>query len=351
MKEAMFYEKLEGNKVRCNLCAFNCVIPEGETGVCKVRKNIEGSLYSLVYDKLSSAHPDPIEKKPSYNFAPDTRTYSIATPGCNWRCKYCQNWNLSQGEIEGESISPEEIVQEAQSSGCQGVSYTYTEPTIFYELTYDTAKLAHEKGLYNTYVTNGYMNPEPIKKIAPYLDEVTVDFKGSGDEEFLREFSSVPSPDPIFRALKEYKKQGVFVEVTDLIVPEIGDSMEKVRELVEWIKGKLGEDTPLHFLRFFPAYMVKDLPPTPLESLENAYQIAKEDDMEYVYLGNVGDRRNNTYCPECGELLIERGGMQTVENRIKEGKCPSCGADINVGGRRWMGGEGDTNESGSGGAG
>lgn len=336
MKEAMFYEKLEGSKVRCRLCAFNCAIQEGELGLCKVRENIGGNLYSLVYDKVSSANPDPIEKKPAYHFAPGTRTYSIATPGCNWRCKYCQNWTLSQGEIEGQNITPEEIVLKAQSSNCQGISYTYTEPTIFYELTYDTAKLAHAEGLYNTYVTNGYMNPEPIKKIAPYLNEVTVDFKGSGDKEFLKKFSSVPSLDPIFRALKEYRKQDVFIEITDLIVPEIGDSMEKVEELVEWITNNLGNETPLHFLRFFPAYKAKEIPPTPLETLEEAYQTAKNSGMKYVYTGNLGDKRNNTFCPECGELLIHRKGMRTIENKIKDGKCPSCGASININGKKYM---------------
>lgn len=336
MREAVFYEKLKDNKVRCHLCAFNCPISEGKIGICRVKKNIGGKLYSLVYDKLSAANPDPIEKKPSYHFAPGTCTYSITTPGCNWKCKYCQNWDISQGRIEGRELSPEEIVQNAKSYGCQGISYTYGEPTIFYELTYDTAKLAHKEGLYNTYVTNGFINPEPIKKIAPYLDEATVDFKGSGDREFLRKFSSVPSADPIFRALKKYKKQGVFVEVTNLIVPEMGDSMKKVEELVEWIMDNLGDETPLHFLRFFPHYQVQYLPPTPLKTLEKAYQIAKDGGMKYVYLGNVGDKRNNTYCPECGELLIKRRGMQTVENKIKDGRCPVCEAEINIGGKKWI---------------
>lgn len=336
MREAMFYEKLEDKKVRCHLCAFDCLIPEGKRGTCRVKKNKNGKLYSLAYDKLSAANPDPIEKKPSYHFAPGTRTFSIATPGCNWKCKYCQNWGISQGEIQGEELTPKEIVQQAKLSGCEGISYTYGEPTIFYELTYDTAKLAHKENLYNTYVTNGYINPEPIKKIAPYLDQVTVDFKGSGDPEFLQEFSSVPGPDPIFRALKEYKKQGVFVEITDLIVPELGDSMERVGELVEWIINNLGEETPLHFLKFVPHYKVKDLPPTSIEILEEAYQIAVDKGMKYVYLGNVGDRRNNTYCPECGELLIERRGMQLVKNKVKDGRCPACGAEIPIGGKKWI---------------
>jgi len=335
MKEAMFYEKLENKKVRCHLCAFNCIIPEGKIGVCRVKKNIDGKLYSLVYDKLSAANPDPIEKKPSYHFAPGTRTFSIATPGCNWKCKYCQNWDISQGKIEGTKLTPEEIVQRAKLNGCQGISYTYGEPTIFYELTYDTARLAHQQGLYNTYVTNGYINPEPIRMIAPFLDEVTVDFKGSGDKEFMRKFSSVPEPEPIFEALKEYKKQNIFIEITDLIVPEIGDSLEKVEELVKWIIDNLGIETPIHFLRFFPAYMVENLPATPIETLEKAYKIAKDLGMDYVYLGNTFER-NNTYCPKCGKLLIERRGMRMVENNIKNGKCPYCGAKINLDGRKWI---------------
>ena len=337
MKEAMFYEKLEKKTVKCKLCARNCTIPEGKTGVCRVRKNIDGKLYSLVYDKVSAANPDPIEKKPLYHFAPGSSAFSICTPGCNWKCKYCQNWQLSQGEIEGEAISPEEIVKMALDMGCQGVSHTYTEPTIFYELSYDTAKLAHEKGLFNTWVTNGFTNPEPIRKIAKYLDAVTVDFKGSGDEKFLRSFSAVPSVDPIFTALKEYKKHRIHIEITDLIVPKIGDSMKKVRELVRWIKENLGEETPIHFLRFFPNYLVLDLPPTPIETLEKAYTIAKEEEMKYVYVGNVWDeKKNNTYCPNCGKLLIRRLGMETLEYKIKKGKCPYCGEKINVKGEKWI---------------
>ncbi|MCD6403321.1 MAG: radical SAM protein, partial [Candidatus Aenigmarchaeota archaeon] len=198
MKEAIFYEKVKDKIVRCNLCAFRCVIPEGKTGVCRVRKNVGGKLYSLSYDKVNAANPDPIEKKPLYHFAPGSCTFSISTPGCNWRCKYCQNWHISQGEIIGEAIPPERIVEMAEDFGCQGISYTYGEPTVFYELMYETAKLAHKKGLYNTMVTNGYMNPEPIRKIAKYMDAVTVDFKGSGDKEFLLKFASVPNSEPIF---------------------------------------------------------------------------------------------------------------------------------------------------------
>lgn len=336
MREAMFYEKLENKGVRCRLCAFNCTIPEGKTGTCRVRKNIDGTLYSLNYDKVSIANPDTIEKKPLYHFAPGSYAFSIATPGCNWRCKYCQNWDLSQGEIEGKSISPEEIVRRAKDTGCQGISYTYSEPTIFYELTYDTAKIAHKEGLYNTYVTNGYMNPEPIREISPYIDAVTVDFKGSGEKEFLRKFSSVPSPEPIYRGLEEWSKQKVHVEITDLLVPNIGDSMEKTRDLVKWVKENLGDETPIHFIKFFPHYLVLDLPQTPLETLEKAYKIAKREEMKYVYIGNVFGEKNNTYCPGCGKLLINRLGMKTLEYQIMDGKCPYCNEKINIKGEKWI---------------
>lgn len=335
MREAMFYEQEDDGDVTCNLCPFHCRVAEGETGRCRVRKNKGGKLYSLVFDKLSAANPDAIEKKPAYHFAPDTRTFSIATPGCNWQCQYCQNWTISQGKIEGRSMTPEEIVRQAKDSNCRGISYTYGEPTVFYELTYETAKLAHKEGLYNTYVTNGYINPEPIKKIGPFLDQATINFKGSGDPQFLQKFASVPQTQPIYRALEEYKQQEVLLEITDLIVPQVGDSMEQVEKLVDWIVDKLGADTPLHFLRFVPHYQVKDLPPTPLETLREAYQRAKDQGLNYVYLGNVGDK-NNTHCPQCGQLIIERQGMRTLNNRVEDNSCPDCGAKINLSGQQYV---------------
>jgi len=329
MKEAMFYEKLKDKKVHCRLCAFNCVISDGEVGRCRVRKDIDGKLYSLVYDKVSTIVVNPIEKKPLYHFFPGSSCLSLSTVGCNWRCKFCCNWEISSArEIAGEKVTPEEIVKMAIENGCQGLSFTFTEPTIFYELSYETAKIAHKKGLYNTWVSNGYTNKEPIRKIAPYLDAVTIDFKGSGEEKFLKEFSDVPSNKPIYEALKEYKKVGVHIEITDLIVPQIGDSMEELKKLVKWIRENLGEETPFHILKFFPTYLVRDLPMTPIETLEKAYEIAKSEGLKYVYLGNLEGEKNNTYCPKCGKLLIVRAMMETLENKIKKGKCPFCGKEI-----------------------
>ncbi len=338
----MFYERLNDGKVRCHLCGWDdilpegCIIPEGKTGVCGVRKNIDGILYSLVYDKVSSEAVHEIERKPLYHFAPGTRAYSICTQGCNWKCKYCQNWHLSQGEIVGQAISPKELVKRAKIYDCEGMSYTFSEPTIFYELTYDTAKIAHKKGLYNTYVTNGFISPEPIKLIAPYLDAVSVNFKGSAEEGFLRSFIGIPSSEPIFRALKEFKKNNIHIEITDLIVPIVGDSMGKVKELTLWIKNNLGGDTPIHFLRFFPHHKVTNLPPTPVETLEKAFKIAKEIGMNYVYLGNIFDDRNNTYCPECNELLIKRGTMETLNISLNNSSCPVCRKKINIKGMNWV---------------
>jgi len=338
MKEAMFYTKLKEGAVKCNLCARNCSIPEGNVGFCGVRKNIGGKLYSLVYDKLHSAQPDHIEKKPLYHFAPGSYAFSICTIGCNWRCKFCCNWMISQEHIiRGETMSPEEIVRLAIENNCQGISYTYTEPTIFYELAYDTAKIAHKQGLFNTFVTNGYTSPKAIRKIGKYLDAATIDFKGSGDPKFLKEFSAVQDSEPIFRAVKEYKRCGVHVEITDLLVPKKGDSMQKVKELVEWIKKNLGPDVPVHFIRFYPNYLVNNIPPTPVSTLEKAIKIAENLGMKYCYIGNVlGHPKNNTYCPNCKTLLIERWGMSTKSYRIVHGRCPECGEKINIMGEEWI---------------
>jgi len=280
---------------------------------------------------------NPIEKKPLYHFAPGSSCLSISTVGCNWQCKFCCNWQISTAtEIEGEKLTPQEIVKMAIDSDCQGISYTFTEPTIFYELSYETSRLAHQKGLYNTWVSNGYTNREPIKKIAPYLDAVTIDFKGSGEEKFLREFSNVASNKPIYKALKEYKKAGVHIEITDLIVPQIGDSMKELKKLVKWIKENLGEETPLHLLRFFPTYQLLNLPMTSMETLEKAYEIAKTQGLKYVYLGNLEGERNNTSCPKCKKLLIKRSLMKTLEYKVKNGKCPFCGEKINIRGEKWI---------------
>lgn len=335
-REAMLYEILQGNRVKCNLCARRCVISDGGMGFCGVRKNEGGKLYALNYAMACAANVDPIGKKPLSHFHPGALVMSIATVGCNFRCQFCDNWSISQEkDIIGRSFPPEDVVKATIENGCHGISYTYTEPTIFFEYAYDTAVLAHERGLFNTFVTNGYMTPEAIETIAPYLDAATVDFKGGGDPEFYRKFSMVPSVEPIFEALKEMKRRNIHIEVTNLVVPKIGDSIERIRELASWIKENLSEDTPLHLLRFHPDYKLTDIPSTEIKTLEKAYEAAKEVGLNYIYLGNVpGHKYENTYCPSCQELVIKRYGFDIIRwNLTADMRCPKCGKQIAIKGK------------------
>ncbi|MBO3804201.1 MAG: AmmeMemoRadiSam system radical SAM enzyme [Candidatus Brockarchaeota archaeon] len=332
-REAMLFTPLGDKSVRCDLCARRCRIQVGKTGFCRVRKNLDGTLYSLNYAKAVAANADPMEKKPLYHFLPRRTTYSIATVGCNLACSYCLNWSISQEEeIVGRNLPPERVVQEALSLGCSAVSYTYTEPTIFFEWAFDTSRLAHGRGLKNTFVTNGYMTPEAVGAIAPHLDAATVDFKGNANAEFYRKFAQAPSVDPIFESLKEMKAKKIHLEVTDLVVPKYGDSLDDARKLAAWIVDNLGPETPFHVLRFHPDYKLLDLPSTPIEAIERTLRVAKEEGLRYVYGGNVpGHSAENTYCPHCGELLIERWGFSVVKWNVTEGKtCPECGARIPI---------------------
>jgi len=338
MKEAMFYKKLK-DAVKCGTCARGCTIAEGQVGFCRVRKNIKGKLYSLVYGKLCSVAVDPIEKKPLYMFAPGSHTLSISTVGCVFNCKFCCNYEISQewNEIVGEEFTPKTLVDLAKSYNCQGISYTYTEPTVQIEFAYDTAKLASKENLYNMFVTNGYTTPEAIRKISKYLNAVTVDFKGSANPEFYKKFSLVPKVEPIFDALLAYKENKVYIEITDLIVPKYGDNLEDVKKLCRWIVENLGENTPFHILQFFPTYKLLDLPRTPLETLEKAYDIAKKEGMKYVYLGNVSHKLENSFCSNCNTLLIERTIAGVMDFKLKvDCKCPKCGEIFPIEGKKWV---------------
>ena len=328
MKEALFYKKND-SKIRCVLCPRQCTIEEGETGFCGVRKNISGSLYSLVYGKACSVSVDPIEKKPFFHFAPGSQTLSIATVGCTLRCRFCQNWEISQAkEIFGQSLSPEEIIKLAE--GVHGISWTYTEPTVFYEYFHDTAGLS--ENLYNTWVSNGYTNPEPIKKAAKFLDAVNVDYKGP--ESFYENLCDAKL-EPVRTAFKEWKKAGVWLEVTNLLIPGHNDSEEQVREMCSWLIDAVGQ-VPLHFSRFFPAYKLADTNPTSMKKLEMAVKIAKEAGFHYVYMGNVQNTNENTYCHNCRELIIERFGYDVAKISLAEkNRCPACGTKIPLAGMRW----------------
>jgi len=341
LREAMLYEQLPGNQVRCDLCGRRCTVAEGSVGFCRVRRNEGGRLYSLVYGRACSVQVDPITKKPLAHFHPGSMVLSVATVGCNFRCRFCDNWVISQEkDIKGYDLPPERIVESAGENGCQGISYTYTEPTVFFEYAYDTARLAHEKGLFNTFVTNGYMTPEAVRAIAPFLDAATVDFKGGGDPEFYREFSAVPSVEPIYEALREMKECNIHVEVTNLVVPGTGDSIDVIRRLAEWVGENLGRETPLHLLRFHPDYRLTEVPSTPIRTLEEACEAARGAGLNYVYIGNVpGHRYENTYCPGCGALLVKRLSFEITRWRLTQDmRCPDCGHAIAIKGKFHPGG-------------
>ena len=333
MKEAMLYEKLSENRVRCELCGRRCGIPEGSVGFCRVRKNLGGKLISLVYGRACSAIVDPIEKKPLAHFQPGSLVLSIATVGCDFRCRFCDNWAISQEkDITGQDLPPEKVVALAEEYDCQGISYTYTEPTIFFEYAYDTAKLAHQHGLFNTFVTNGYMTSEAVETIAPYLDAATVDFKGGGDPEFYREICLVPSVEPIYECLKRMRERNIHIEITNLVVSKYGESIDSIRKLAAWIRENLGNSVPLHLLRFHPDYQLTDVPSTPIRTIEEACETAKKEGLDYVYAGNIlGHRYENTFCPRCGELVVERTGFDISRWRLKEGNtCPKCGERVAI---------------------
>ena len=331
MKEALLYEKLEDKKVKCHLCNHYCIIPDGKRGVCQVRENRGGILYSLVYEKLIAANVDPVEKKPFFHFLPGSLSFSIATVGCNFRCKHCQNWSISQmprdkGEIQGERVPPERIVMEALRTGCESISYTYTEPTVFFEYAYETSKLAKEKGLKNLFVTNGYMSKETLQLIAPYLDGANVDLK-SANEAFYKEICGA-SLHPVLENIQTMRKLGIWVEVTTLVIPTLNDSEEELRTIARLLRD-IEPSIPWHVTAFHPNYKLLHLPPTARSVLKRAREIGLSEGLKYVYSGNIpGDEGENTYCWNCHKILIRRWGFKVLENHIKESKCPHCGARI-----------------------
>jgi len=331
-KEALLYERLPDDKVRCNLCAHRCLIFPGKRGICGVRENRDGTLYTLVYGKLISRAVDPIEKKPLFHFHPGTASYSIATVGCNFHCRHCQNWEISQyprnhgGEIIGKLFTPEEIVADAQRHRCRSIAYTYIEPTVFFEFAYDTARLAHDAGIKNIFVSNGYLTPEATEILAPYLDAINIDIKAFQDRTY-RKYLGATLP-PVLETVRLMHELGVWVEVTTLVMPTINDSEEELRDIARFIKS-VDPAIPWHVTRFWPHYKMRDLPPTPVATLRRAREIGLEEGLRYVYEGNVpGEGGENTYCPSCGELLIERWGFGIARYNIEEGRCPKCGAEI-----------------------
>jgi pyruvate formate lyase activating enzyme len=317
--------------VQCTLCPFQCFLPEGNRGICNVRQNVGGKLYTLVYAQPVAVHIDPIEKKPVYHLYPGSRSYSLSTVGCNLRCAFCQNWEISQAQPEharGEPLSPEEIVHNAMSTGCRSIAYTYAEPTVFYEYVYDTAVLAKRAGLRNVLVSAGYINPEPLAELAPLFDIVKIDLKGFNESFYRRVVKGELRF--VLRTLTELKRHGVLTEVVNLVVPTLNDDPHEIAQMCRWVVRELGADTPVFFSRFTPQYRLQNLPPTPVETLERAHTIAREAGLRYVYLGNVhGHPAEHTYCPTCGRALIKRHGYVVLEYDLSPGgSCPYDGTRI-----------------------
>jgi pyruvate formate lyase activating enzyme len=325
-REAMYYNKREKGVVQCHLCPRMEVLDQGDRGFCRVRENKEGKLYSLVYANPCAVHIDPIEKKPLYHVLPTAKAFSIATAGCNLRCKFCQNWHIAQRRPEqtiNYELSPDGVVELAKKYKCEVIAYTYSEPTIFYEYMLATAKIAKEKGVINVYHSNGFINPEPLKELCKYMDAANVDLKGFSDDYY----SSMSEAwlDPVLNTLKTLKEEGVHLEITNLVVPTRNDDIKIVKKMCKWIKKELGDEIPVHFSRFYPMYKLKNLPPTPVKTLEKARETAHSVGLKYVYIGNVpGHPGESTNCPRCKELLIHRVGYFVKRNNLVYGTCKFC---------------------------
>ncbi|MBN1265434.1 MAG: AmmeMemoRadiSam system radical SAM enzyme [Anaerolineales bacterium] len=329
--EARFYT-IEDGAVRCDLCAHSCRITEGNFGVCQVRQNLNGRLVTHVYGTTISQAVDPIEKKPLYHFFPGTKAYSIATPGCNFRCEWCQNWQISQmpreqGAILGRPAAPKQIVRAALDSGSRSIAYTYTEPTIFGEFAFDISGLAHKEGLANVFVTNGYMSADFLAAYAPLLDAANVDLKAFRDETYRRFVGA--RLQPVLDSMKRIKEHGIWLEVTTLVIPGINDEPVELREAANFIAVELGMDTPWHISRFHPGYKMHDRAATPVETLIQARDIGLEEGLHHIYIGNVFELdTENTTCSSCGHVLLQRAGYRIEKNALQDGCCPQCGSRL-----------------------
>jgi pyruvate formate lyase activating enzyme len=330
IKEARLWEKLEGQKVHCCLCAHECKIPKAKLGVCGVRRNDRGTLNTLVYADVIAAHVDAIEKKPLYHFLPGSLAYSIATIGCNFKCAFCQNWQISQAAADegglhsGRETPPAEVVEQARKSGCRSIAYTYTEPTIFFEYAYDVARLAHEAGLYNVFVTNGYMTRRALDEIRPYLDAANVDLKGFRDEFYRKNCKA--RLQPVLDTISAMKSLGVWVEVTTLVIPGENDADDELRHIAEFIAG-VDRMIPWHLSAFHPDYEFADHEATPLATLRKAKELGQQAGLNHIYLGNVMEG-GSTFCLSCRKEIIKRHYMGLDDSRLRDGRCPYCGVAI-----------------------
>jgi len=329
-REAMYYTRLDRNRVQCDLCYRSCIINQGRRGFCRNRENRQGILYTVVHGRPSAVHTDPIEKEPQHHMLPGTNMLSLGTAGCNFRCLHCHNWQLSQRSIEeiGRYYDhpPQEVVNMAKELGVPTISATYNEPTVFYEYLLDYARIAKKEGLRILWHSNGYMQPEPLKELLKYTDAVTVDLKGFSRLAYENSSAELK---PVLTTLQIIKEAGIWLEIVNLVIPAINDSTQETRGMCEWIRDNLSPEVPLHFSRFFPNYKLTNLSPTPIETLERAYKTAQQVGLHYVTLGNVpGHKYNSTFCPQCRKILIRRMHFQVMENNIINGRCASCEHNI-----------------------
>ena len=324
--EARFYKKLGNQAVQCQLCPRQCVVAEGKSGHCRVRENRGGKYYTLVHSRVTAAHIDPIEKKPFFHVYPGGLALSIATGGCNVNCKFCQNWEISQArpeDLRAQYFSPRQLVKIAKQNDCVTLAYTYSEPIVFYEYMGDAADFAHNQGIKSVVVSNGFIRQEPLRELCGRVDAIKVDLKAYS-EKYYREVVNGELK-PVLETLVTVRKHGRWLEIVYLVVPTLNDKDQEFRDLARWLKAELGPDVPIHFTRFQPLYLLRNLPPTPVATLERAKAIADAEGLHYVYVGNVpGHPAENTYCPKCRHLVIERAGFTVTKMLLKKGKCPQC---------------------------
>jgi len=329
--EARYYTPLEGDTVRCGLCFRGCLIPEGERGFCSNRENRGGTLYTLVYNRPCALQVDPIEKEPMYHFLPGTRIYCVGTASCTFTCLHCHNWHMSQRTVEelrSYHLTPGQVVDQAEENDCAAISFTYNEPTVFYEYMYDVVLEAEERGLRTILHTNGSMAEEPLRAILGHVDGVTVDLKAFS-EDFYDEVCGGGELEHVLGTLRTIREEGVWLEIVYLVIPTLNDDPDEIRAMCRWVRDELGPDVPVHFSRFSPSYRLTRLSPTPISTLEEAWSIAREAGLEYVTLGNVpGHVRNSTFCPECGATLIDRTHFQVNEMNMRDGSCRRCGLEV-----------------------
>ncbi|MCX7598688.1 MAG: AmmeMemoRadiSam system radical SAM enzyme, partial [Armatimonadetes bacterium] len=330
MTKASWWKPIGNERVQCELCPKLCKVGNRERGFCGVRENRDGVYYTLVYGSVAAANVDPIEKKPFFHFLPGSRSFSIATAGCNMNCRACQNWELSQSrpeQVGSVALSPDELARRARLAKCASIAYTYNEPVVYWEYVRDAAAAAGKQGVRSVVVSNGYINARPLLEVLRHLDAVKIDFKAMS-EDFYRRYCS-GTLKPVLETLKLLKRRGMWTEIVYLVIPTLNDSAAEIEATCRWVRDNLGRDVPVHFTRFYPQYQLKHLPPTPLATLEQCHKIGRQVGLHYVYVGNVpGSPAENTYCPSCGKAVIERRGYAVVANRLRQGRCSNCGKAV-----------------------